>query len=122
MSLNMSPHRVTILVSDPARRAAGSVKRASVCRDARDPLHNGIPGDVWSGGDDRRIGGVHHYKVTTVGLTCKAGGTKSTEHILRSCHMPPTFRRIPVIETSMSGLNAWRCGVTHNPRDILLEL
>ena len=47
-------------------------ERAPVRRDARDPLHNGIPGNMRSGGDDRRVWGVHHHQMPAVKLTCEA--------------------------------------------------
>lgn len=112
VSLDVSLHGFTVLVGDPAREAARSVKRAPICRDARNPLHNGVPWDMRSGCDNGWIGGVHHHQVPTVRLTCEVGDGKGIEWILSSGDMPPTFRRIPIVET----LTKWieRMGMGRN--------
>jgi len=101
VSFNVSLHGFAVLMSDPAREAARSMKRAPICRDARNPLHNGVPWDVRSGCNNGRIGGVHHHQVPTVRSTREIGDEKSIECILSSGDMPPTFRCIPIVEASM---------------------
>lgn len=71
MSFDVFLHRVTVLVSDPTWRTAGGMVRAPIRRDARDKLHNGVPGDARSGGDNRWIRGVCNHQVTTFKSACE---------------------------------------------------
>lgn len=110
MSFDMSPHRVTALMGDPARRTTGSMERAPVCRNARNPLHNRVPWNMGCGCDNWRVRGVHNHKVTVVGLTCEAGDAQGVEHILRSGHVSPAFRCIPIIETLVKAVECTETG------------
>ena len=110
MSFDMSPHRVTALMGDPARRTTRSMERAPICRNARDPLYNGVPWDMRCSCDDWRVRGVHNHKVTVVGLTYETGDAEGVEHILRSGHVSPAFGRIPIVETSVKGLECTEMG------------
>lgn len=99
MSFNVPFHRVTVLVGDPTRGTARTMKRTPKCRYARDPLHDGVPGDTGSGRDNGWIWGIHNHQITAVGLIYEVGYAESTEYPPGSGHMSPTFRSIPVVET-----------------------
>ena len=104
MSLDMPLHRIPILVRSPTCRAARSLERAPECRDTWDPLHNGVPGDMWGGRDNRWVREFHHHQVAAIVLTCEVGDGKSVECSLRSGNMPPSFCSVPIIEASVKWL------------------
>jgi len=64
------------------------------------------------GCDNWRVGSVHNHKVTIVGLTCEAGDGENIEYILRSGHVSPAFRSIPIIEALMKRIGWMEMG--HN--------
>ena len=74
MPFYVSLHRVTVLVSDPAGRAASSVEHAPIRRDARNPLDNGIPGDMGGRGDNWRVGSIHHHHMAIAESIYEVGG------------------------------------------------
>lgn len=99
MPFDVSLHRVTVLVCNPTR--AGSRERAPIRRDARDPLYDGVPRDVRGGGDYWWIWGFHHHQMTITESTWEIGDERGTGYSLRTVHMTPAFRCIPIIEVSM---------------------
>lgn len=98
MTFDVFLHRVAVLVGGPT--GAGSGKRATIRRDAWDPLYDGVPGDMRSGGDNWWVWGVHHNQVTAVESTREIRSERGMGNTLCAVHTTPTFRCIPMVGTS----------------------